>query len=159
MTDLNDRATTPPRHVPAASRGAVRRRRADGGRHREVKLRFTEAEYDVLAARAADAKVSLQRYLTDDAFSRRPTANAAVAAELAGLRRLMSNLANNINQIARRLNSGGRPDPGVPAALAAVRRAAQKLENVLAWIGAPHPLVAQPSPSAIPRSTGTLRDR
>lgn len=125
--------------VPAASKGAARRHRVEGGRQHQVKIRFTDAEYDVVASRAADAHVSVQRYLVDGALTRRPprSAPSALSAELAGLRRLTANLANNLNQIARRLNAGAGPDAGIPAAADSVRRTMNRLDSVLAWLGAP----------------------
>lgn len=104
-------------------------------------MRFNDAEYEALSARAASAGVTVQRLLADGAFaSRRPpvTAPAALIAELAGLRRLIRSLSNNINQIARWLNSGGRPDARITGALDAVQRAMTRLDAVLAWLGAPH---------------------
>ena len=89
-------------------------------------MRFNDAEYEALTARAASAGVSVQRFLADGAFaSQRPkvAAPAALIAEFAGLRRLVRSLSNNINQIARRLNSGGRPDARVAGALDSVQRA------------------------------------
>ena len=100
------------RPVPAASNGAARRHRVEGRQPHAVKIRFTDTEYEAVMARAASAGVSVQRYLTDRAFAKRPPghAPAALIAELAGLLRLTRSLSNNINQIARWLNSGGRPD-------------------------------------------------
>jgi hypothetical protein len=112
-------------------------------------MRFNDAEYKVLSERAASAGVSVQRFLADGAFaSKRPPASApaALIAELAGLRRLIRSLSNNINQIARWLNSGGRPDARITGALDAVQRAMTRLDAVLAWLGAPQ----QPKPE--PRS-------
>jgi hypothetical protein len=89
-------------------------------------MRFTDAEYEALSVRAASAGVSVQRFLADGAFaSQRPkvAAPAALIAELAGLRRLTRSLSNNINQIARWLNSVGRPDARVTGALDSVQRA------------------------------------
>jgi small-conductance mechanosensitive channel len=103
-------------------------------------MRFNDAEYEALTVRAASAGVSVQRFLADGAFaSRRPpvSAPAALIAELAGLRRLTRSLSNNINQIARWLNSGGRPDARIAAALDSVQRAMTRLDAVLAWLGAP----------------------
>jgi hypothetical protein len=125
---------------PAASRGSTRRHRVEGGRRHQVLLRFNDAEYEAIAARAASAGVSVQRFLADGAFaSRRPpvSAPAALLAELAALRRLTGSLSNNINQIARWLNSGGRPDARITGALDAVRRAMTRLDAALAWLGAP----------------------
>jgi hypothetical protein len=103
-------------------------------------MRFNDAEYEALTARAASAGVSVQRFLADGAFASRRlpvSAPAALIAELAGLLRLTRSLSNNINQIARWLNSGGRPDARVTAALDSVQRAMTRLEAVLAWLGAP----------------------
>ncbi len=134
--------------VPAASRGAARRHRVEGGRPREVKVRFTDAEYEAIAVRAAAARVSVQRFLAEGALAprRQVVVPAALAAELSGLRRLLASLANNINQIARRLNTGGRPDASVDAAADAVTRTMNRLEAAVSWLGAPPqpPRPAQP---------------
>ena len=164
MTDQPDQ---PRRPTPAASRGSARRHRLEGGRSHQVLMRFNDAEYKALTERAASAGVTVQRLLADGAFaSRRPptTAPAALIAELAGLRRLIRSLSNNIHPIARWLNSGGRPDARITGALDAVQRAMTRLDAVLAWLGAPQqPKPEQPSapperPSAIPerpRPSGT----
>jgi hypothetical protein len=139
VTEQPDQARRP---SPAASRGSTRRHRVEGGRNHQVLVRFNDAEYEALAARAASAGVSIQRFLTDGAFAgRRPpaAAPAALIAELAGLRRLTRSLSNNINQIARWLNSGGRPDARITGALDSVQRAMTRLDAVLAWLGAPQP--------------------
>jgi hypothetical protein len=127
------------RPVAAASRGSARRHRVEGGRHRELKLRFTDDEYDAIIVRAADAKVSVHRYMADGALAGRAAANNALIAELTGLRRLVANLANNTNQIARRLNAGGYPDGGVTANSDALRRLIQRMDIALARAGAPRP--------------------
>jgi Bacterial mobilisation protein (MobC) len=57
---------------------------------------------------------------------------------LAALRRLTGNLANNINQIARVLNSGGVPDASIPATAEAVRRAMTRLDSVLSGMVPDH---------------------
>jgi len=127
------------RPAPAASKGSTRRHRVPGRSH-QVLMRFTDAEYEALATRAASKGVTIQRFLASAAFaSPRPSVSAPVAliSELAGLRRLTGSLSNNINQIARWLNSGGRPDARVTAALDSVQRAMRRLDSVLAWLGAP----------------------
>ena len=146
---MDDQVT---RHaVPSQVNGAARLRRVEGGRQHVVKVKLDEAEYAAIAGRAADLKVSIQRYFVSSAFiSRSPAQPARVpssmAAELAGLRRLTANLANNINQIARRLNSGGSPDASIDPALAAVRRAMDRLDRALS--------VAHPDESGSPQSPG-----
>jgi len=153
--------------VPAASRGAVRRHRVEGGRPRAVKIRLTDAEYEAIGARAASKGVTIQRFLVGVALaSPRPAAAApaALIAELAGLRRLTASLANNINQIARWLNSGGRPDARITGALDSVQRAMTRLDGVLAWLGAPQqttpeqrsaPAESLPAHAERPRPRGT----
>jgi hypothetical protein len=138
------------RPVPSAARGTARRHRVDGGRHCIVRVRFTDAEFAAVEVRAAESKVTMQRYLAGCALARcQPQAahkpSSALAAELAALRRLTANLANNINQIARRLNSGGTPDASIDPALEAVRRAMTRLDRALA--------PADPPPSGPPRIT------
>ena len=127
------------RQVPAASRGATRRHRVEGGRRLVVKIRFSEAERDAIAVRAASAHVSIPRFMVDSSLARGPQAAVPVqlAAEVASLRRLVANLANNINQIARRLNSGGGWDGSVTAAADSVRRAMNRLDLALAWFDSP----------------------
>jgi hypothetical protein len=128
-----------PRPVPAACRGAARRHRVEGGRHLALKIRFTEAELEAVTVRAADAHVSVQRFMVGSALARgsQPTFPVQVAAEVASLKRLIANLANNINQIARRLNSGGSPGADLPAALGSVRRAMNRLDVAIAWFDSP----------------------
>jgi hypothetical protein len=138
----------PPHPVPSAARGSARRHRVEGGRHCVVRVRFTEAEFAAVEARAAESRVTVQRYLAGCALSRRPpltttAAPSAMTAELTGLRRLTANLANNINQIARRLNSGGSPDASIDPALEAVRRTMDRLDRAIA--------------AAHPAETGSLR--
>jgi hypothetical protein len=106
-----------------------------------VKIRFNDAEYDVILARAAEARVSVQRYLVERAFTRTDSAHrvapSAVTAELAAVRRLLANLANNMNQVARQLNSGADPDARIPAVSDAVSRASLRLDAVLTWLDNP----------------------
>jgi Mobilization protein NikA len=148
------------RPVPSASRGTARRHRIEGGRPCTVKVSFTHAEYDALTARAACSKVSVPRFLAECALIRRPqtiTAPAALTAELAALRRLTANLANNINQIARKLNAGASPDGAIAPTLGAVRRTMNRLDTALAAL---HPAASGPSritgppPRPAPEHTG-----
>jgi hypothetical protein len=149
------------RPIPSAGRGAARRHRVEGGRQHAVKIRLTKAEFDAIEARAADAHVSVQRFMVSNALTRRNPANAALAEELEALRRLTSNVANNVNQIARRLNSGGRPDGSVTAAADAATRTMSRLNDALAWLDAP-PLPARnaaapPSRQPPDQSSGPIR--
>jgi hypothetical protein len=114
-------------------------------------IRFTDDEYVAIVARAAEARVSVQRYLVERALSRKSsprTAPSALTAELVALRRLSNNLANNMNQIARRLNAGAEPDARIPAASYAVFRAMRRLDAALAWLDAPVPRNGAPMPQS-----------
>ncbi len=143
--------------VPSALNGAARRHRVEGGRQHIVKIRFTDAEYDAIAARAVGAGVSIPRLLVDSALIRRNhpiVVSSALMAELVGLRRLVANLANNVNQIARKLNSGGVPDSSIPVTADALRRALSRLDVALSGLA---PLAPQPPPH--PRTEdGPLRN-
>jgi Bacterial mobilisation protein (MobC) len=120
--------------VPSAARGSARRRREEGGRRYGMMMRFTGPEYDALAALAADAGLSVPRYLVDSALAEagQPlTASPAVMAEITAVKRLVANAANNINQIARKLNSGAAPDASIAPSMAAARYAMSRLDVVL----------------------------
>jgi hypothetical protein len=135
MIDHSEQSECP---VPTGSRRVARRQRVEGGRQRVVKFRFTDAEYEAISACAAEAGVSVLRLLIASALTHGPAtspARSALAAELAGLRRLVANLANNINQIARKLNSGGWPDDSIAPAAEAVQRAMRRLDTALAAAG------------------------
>lgn len=134
MSESSERAG---REQPAASRRVPRRHRLEGGRSIKLTLRLSAAEHDAIAVRADSAGVNAQRFLVDSALaSRRSSAvvPAALIAELSGIHRLLGSLANNMNQIARWLNSGGRPDARVLAAMDAVRRATIRLDAALRWL-------------------------
>ncbi|HEX6523328.1 MAG TPA: plasmid mobilization relaxosome protein MobC [Streptosporangiaceae bacterium] len=169
---MSEQAT---RRVPAARNGAARLHRVEGGRRHAVKVRLDDAEYDAIVAHAADSKVSIQRLLVTCALTRTLPAipaQSALIAELVGLRRLAANLANNVNQIARRLNSGGFPDSSIPAAAVAVRRAMLRLDSALTGLTAESsappatpsaqavaaPSAPQPRPGSRRPSTPPLRN-
>jgi hypothetical protein len=148
--------------VPSAANGATRLRRVDGGREHAVKVKLNKAEYQAISARAADRKLSVQRFLLSCALAPRAEgqsvrAPSTLTAELAGLRRLTANLANNINQIARVLNSGGIPDTSIPATADAVRRAMTRLDSVLSGMVPDH--AARPAARSVPSPTGPPMDR
>jgi uncharacterized protein (DUF1778 family) len=165
MTESTDRDIAR-RVVPSAAKGAARRKRVPGGRPNAIKLRLTDAEQDALTTRAAAAHRSIQRFLVETALAdhqQAPRPNATLTAELTSLRRLVSNLANNMNQIARRLNSGGHPDGRLPATTEMVRRAMTRLDAALEAAGSPRPRITPDDParqtlsryrSPLPESSG-----
>jgi Bacterial mobilisation protein (MobC) len=120
------------RPVPAAVRGAARMRRQPGGRGHQVKVRLNDAEYAATAARAAGARVSMQRLLVEAALAgdaATASERRALVAELLAARRLVLAMGNNLNQLARVANSTGFVRPEVSAAAAAAARAVQRLED------------------------------
>ena len=144
--------------VPSAANGATRLRRAIGGREHAIKVKLNKAEYQALSTRAADRKLSVQRFLLSCALA--PTAEvqpvrapSTLTAELAGLRRLTGILASNINQIARVLNSGGVPDASIPATADAVRRAMTRLDSVLSGMLPDH--ADSPAARSVPPQTAS----
>jgi len=97
-------------------------------------MRFTGPEYDALAALAAEAGLSVPRYLVDSALAEATQpqiASPALMAEITAVKRLIANAANNINQIARKLNSGAAPDASIAPSMAAARYAMSRLDVVL----------------------------
>jgi hypothetical protein len=150
------------RAAPSAANGAARLHRVDGGRRHAVTVRLDDTEYRSVLDRAAEYKLSIQRFLLSCALAGRAPATApprgaaparigpAVIAELAGLKRLTANLANNINQIARVLNSGGTPDASIAAAADAVRRVMLRLDSVLTGMTTEHP--PRPAARSVPDS-------
>jgi hypothetical protein len=155
--------------IPSAANGATRLRRAAGGREHAIKVKLNNAEYQAISTRAADRKLSVQRFLLSCALAPNPAvqpvrAPSMLTAELAGLRRLTGNLANNINQIARVLNSGGIPDASIPATADAVRRAMTRLDSVLSGMVPDHAsrlaacsVPPSAAPAARPKDRGSSR--
>jgi hypothetical protein len=74
MIDHNEQ---PDRIVSALSSGGARRRRVEGGRQRAVKIRFTDAEYAEITARAAESNVSIQWLLVAGALTRKTAADGS----------------------------------------------------------------------------------
>lgn len=93
---------------------AVRRPRVAGGRQHQVKARFTDEEFQVIAARAAAARASVPAYLA--AVGLQPVQPGqidaatvrALAAEMMGLRRQVNRVGHNINQVAHLLHGAGQ---------------------------------------------------
>jgi len=93
------------------SRVTARRRRANTltPRKKAVQVRLTEAEHEQLAGLADGHGVTVQRLLVEAALAGRetPAARRSAMAELFAIRRLLANVANNVNQLARAANVTG----------------------------------------------------
>ena len=103
-----------------------RTRRAREPLRREViqKVKLTDEERDRLRARAAELGMSVPRLLVESALSgvETPTERRGTVAELFEIRRLLSTVANNVNQLARSANISGQ--------VASERRLEQTLAKV-----------------------------
>lgn len=126
--------------VPAFAGTGRRDRSKDGRRPVAVKLRLTDQERDWLAEQAAAQGVSIQRYLLECATAvqaggvgaETTSARQEWMASVLGLRRLLANVANNVNQVAKVANAGGLPmaQREAVATFQAARRASERLYDL-----------------------------
>lgn len=119
-------------------RSAARRRRVEGGRHHRHVVRVTPEEEAQLLALALRYRVSVPKLLVDSALaggSEAAASNASVRhaliTELFGLHRLLANVANNVNQMTKALHATGELPPQTGEVLAAARRTAEKIDDVI----------------------------
>lgn len=122
----------------APGRNAARRRRVEGGRHHRHVVRVTPEEEAQLLALALRYRVSVPKLLVDSALaggSEAAASNASVRhaliTELFGLHRLLANVANNVNQMTKALHATGELPPQTGEVLAAARRTAEKIDDVI----------------------------
>ena len=122
----------------APGRSTARRRRVEGGRHHRHVVRVTPEEEAQLLALALRYRVSVPKLLVDSALaggSEVAASNASVRhaliTELFGLHRLLANVANNVNQMTRTLHATGELPPQTGEVLAAARRTAEKIDDVI----------------------------
>lgn len=121
-----------------------RRRQANvaGGRTHTIKVTVTEVEAALLTDLAREAGVSVPRLLVEAALAagtgaQTSTQRHEAMVELFAVHRVLSGIAVNINQVAKATNAT-REAPeagGWTAALAAVRKAAFRIDDVLVMIG------------------------
>ena len=105
-------------------KGRTRRAREPVRREMIQKVKLTDEERDRLRARAAELGMSVPRLLVESALSgvETPTERRRTVAELFEIRRLLSTVANNVNQLARSANISGQ--------VASERRLEQTLAKV-----------------------------
>uniref|UniRef100_A0AAU2AF08 MobC family plasmid mobilization relaxosome protein n=1 Tax=Streptomyces sp. NBC_00093 TaxID=2975649 RepID=A0AAU2AF08_9ACTN len=123
----------PPSQPPARNRAPKTK---SSKRKHLIASRFNDDEKQSVLAAAAACAMTPSGFLAHAALSaaRDLTRTAAevagereVIAELFALRRHLGQIGNNVNQVAKNLNSG-REAPQAEAVLAAVRRAAQRVD-------------------------------
>lgn len=113
-----------------------RRRRANvpGGRRHSHEVKVTPEEEALLLQRAEAQRVTISRLLVESALAPQgetPTQRRELLAELFAVNRLLGNLANNVNQIAKATNATGEWQPQTSATLEAVRRASGRIEDAI----------------------------
>lgn len=123
----------------ASSKPRVQQRerlRDEKKRVRQPSCRMNDDEYQLLVRAAAECRMSMAGFLARSALNaardlNRTTADIAgkkeMLQELFMLRRRLGQIGNNLNQVARALNSGAEA-PQAEAVLAAVQRAATRVD-------------------------------
>ena len=124
--------------------GGVRRlsrrraRNVPGGRPFKHEVKVTEAEEAKLVVAAAQHRVTIPRLLVMSALERSDEITAAdkreLLVELFRVNRLLGNMANNVNQVAKAVNSTGEVPPQTPhvynAAFNAIRRVNETIDKL-----------------------------
>lgn len=114
--------------------GRTRRANAPEPRSKRHSVYVTEAENQLLAARAAALNVTVPRLLFESAVNMNVTTSTerkAAIAELFAVSRLLGNAANNINQLARYANTEGTFPAEAGAAVEHYRELAGRVDDVI----------------------------
>ncbi|MFH8350215.1 hypothetical protein [Streptomyces sp. NPDC018045] len=121
---------TPRRSAPPGGRN----KREAGGRRHVTKVLMNDAEFQMVQGRAVALGISVPRALIEAAIGVPPltkSERAALNTELTGLKHLLGNLTNNVNQIAAALNSDvSVPAVQIRAVLARAEAAAARVEEL-----------------------------
>ncbi|ONI65290.1 hypothetical protein ALI44B_00930 [Leifsonia sp. ALI-44-B] len=111
-----------------------RRANAPGGRRHFHQVKVTAEEEGQLLLLAAERKVTVPRLLVESALADQGETSTDRRELLAGLfhaRRLLSSIANNVNQIARASNAGEPVGGELAHTLSAVNLQCQRIDNLL----------------------------
>ncbi|WP_420116590.1 plasmid mobilization protein [Micromonospora sp.] len=134
MTDHPDEAGV--RRLPGS--GWRRDRQETGRRPKSIRVGVTTEEHAVLEVLAANAGVSIPKLLIESAHAaarggQTVSQHREQLYELVAIRRLLANVANNVNQIAKAANSGGLDgvEDQARAVFATVRRVADRIMDVV----------------------------
>ena len=114
--------------------GRQRRANVEGGREKSYRVYVTAEEDAQLCLRAKTSDVTVPRLLFESAMSAHvetSTARKAALAEMFRLTRLMANVSNNVNQLARYANTEGQFPADAQAAIAEYRVLAGKVDEVM----------------------------
>jgi len=112
--------------------GRRRRANVEGGRQHRHQVKVSAEEEGMLLRLAAEQHVTVPRLLVESALAvnkgETATERRQALAELFAVHRMLAAVSNNLNQIARKINAGGRPTGELAATLAAVRRSADRID-------------------------------
>ena len=114
--------------------GRQRRANAEGGREKSYRVYVTADEGAQLRARAVVADVTVPRFLFEsamDANIETTTDRKSAIAELFTVTRLMANVSNNVNQLAKFANTESQFPAEASAVVAEYRVLAAKVEDVI----------------------------
>lgn len=114
--------------------GRQRRANADAPRDRRYTVKVHAGEDAQLRARAVVAGVTVPRLLFESAMNAHietDTDRKQVVAEVFAIRRLMANVSNNVNQLAKYANSEGAFPAEAEAVLAEYRAMVPRLSAAL----------------------------
>ncbi len=146
-----------PQHSGKRGYGGWRQRRVVGGRQREVKVRFTDADYERLAARAALAGTSIPAYLALAGLRAQESSSVAGdrvlmrvwGEELRALRQQVYRVGLNVNQVARLLHGTGEVERQAAATYRGAVRAIAALDSIIErCTGSPGRAGTLPDPDA-----------
>lgn len=108
---------------------------ADLVRLHRITFRMTDVEYEIIKKRCEGAGVSMSEYMRKALLGGRLTITHEIVAEFPDIReemkrisQLLSNIANNINQIARHFNMGGLHSQRITAELESALDAVLKIQ-------------------------------
>lgn len=77
---------------------------------RQIMLRLTDTEYEIICANAKKANLPLAEYARKQVMNKRVTVKYEIVADIPELKKLIAEfgkIGSNLNQIARHFNSGG----------------------------------------------------
>jgi hypothetical protein len=118
--------------------------RVPGGRPRQVIVRLTIAEHVALQTRAADANVSVQRYLLEAGLSGKAGDGAArrrAERELGQTRGVLRAAGNNLNQLAKWANANhalpSHLEPILASVASATAALSERVEQLAATLERP----------------------
>jgi hypothetical protein len=125
--------------LPGRSGRRRRQPNAAGGRSIEQKVRLTAEESAALRLKARRLGVSVPRLLVESALAEHETVTDRrdLMATLFGMQRLVGNLANNVNQLARKANVEDEFPEAARPVLVHLQRLAIRIDAALDELGTP----------------------